>query len=315
VLVHGVGPIPYGKVISHWFDKRRGLALGLALLGIGCGAVVMPSFAQQLITRFGWHAAFAILGAAALFISVPTVATFLKERPQDLGLLPDGARSENFRASVGSPLPGMSVHDAAHTRTFCLMLFAFVLVGASVQGCLVHMAAMLNDRGMTVQTAALGSSLLGSAVLIGRVGTGYLLDRFFAPHIAALLFGGAALGIGVLWIQAPATLAFAGAFLVGLGLGAEVDIIPYLIGRYFGLRSFGKLSSLAFGAFLLAGALGPLAMGAGFDLTGSYRVPLAALFIATLMATALITCLGPYRYSGCGSDQNGPVLTLSAEAV
>jgi cyanate permease len=87
-----------------------------------------------------------------------------------------------------------------------------------------------------------------------------------------------------------------GAFLVGLGLGAEVDIIAYLISRYFGLRSFGELYSITFGAFVLAGALGPLAMGVGFDLTGSYRAPLAALFTLTLIATVLMTRLGLYRY-------------------
>jgi len=87
-----------------------------------------------------------------------------------------------------------------------------------------------------------------------------------------------------------------GAFLVGLGLGAEVDIIAYLVSRYFGLRYFGEIYGLAFGAFLLAGALGPLVMGASFDLTGSYSAPLAALFISTLIAALLMTQLGPYRY-------------------
>jgi cyanate permease len=88
----------------------------------------------------------------------------------------------------------------------------------------------------------------------------------------------------------------AGAFLVGLGLGAEVDFIAYLISRYFGLLCFGEIFGYAFGAFVLAGALGPLVMGVGFDLTGSYNAPLVVLFISTLVATLLMTQLGPYRY-------------------
>jgi MFS family permease len=170
------------------------------------------------------------------------------------------------------------------------------------------MAAMLTDRGATVQTAALGSSIMGVAVLIGRAVTGYLLDRFFAPRLAALFFGGAAFGIGLLWAGTATPLALVGAFLVGLGLGAEVDIIAYLMSRYFGLRSFGKLYSFGFGAFVLAGALGSLAMGAGFDLTGSYRAPLSALFISTLVATVLMTRLGPYRYQAPQPDENEPML-------
>jgi len=158
------------------------------------------------------------------------------------------------------------------------------------------MVAMLTDRGSSVQAAALGSSLLGVALLIGRVGTGYLLDRVFAPRLAALFFGGSPLEFGLLWMSNVTAMALGGAFLIGLGMGVEVDIIAYLISRYFGLRSSGKIYGLAFGAYVLAGALGPLMMGAGFDLTGSYHAPLAVFFLSTLVATVLITQIGPYRY-------------------
>lgn len=315
LFVHGIGPIPYGSVISHWFDKRRGLALGLMMLGIGSGAMIMPPVAQQLITMSGWRSAYAILGSAVLLISVPVVAAFLKEEPEDLGLLPDGARFRDSRAAARADALGVTMYGAWHSPIFWLMLCAFFLVAASVQGCLIHMAAMLTDRGITARSAALGSSLMGAAVLLGRVGTGYLLDRFFAPRVAALLFGGATLGISLLWLGGATGMVLTGAFLVGLGLGAEVDIIAYLIGRYFGLRSFGTLYSFAFGAFLLAGALGPFAMGAGFDLTGSYRAPLAGLFTSTLLATVLMTRLGPYPYGVRESDENGRIFMRPAEEI
>jgi MFS family permease len=301
LLINSVGPIPYGSLISHWFDRRRGLALGLMMVGIGSGAVVMPSFAQQLIARFGWSTAYAVLGGAVLLIATPVLAAFLKEKPQDLGLLPDGGPPEN--SSGGSKTPqGLTAQDAWHSGTFWLMVFAFFLVSASVQGCLIHTTAMLSDRGIPAQTAALGSSLVGVAVLLGRVGTGYLLDRLFAPHVAAVFFGGAAIGIGLLWLGTT-PVAFAGAFLVGLGLGAEVDLIAFLISRYFGLRAFGKVYSSAFAAFALAGALGPLIMGAGFDRTGSYRVALVTFLAATLVAAVLMTRLGPYRYPAGQSEE------------
>jgi MFS family permease len=296
VLGGGMGPIPYGTVVSRWFDRRRGLALGLMMVGIGFGAMVMPSLAQQLIARFGWRVAYTILGSVVLLICIPVVGAFLKEDPLDLGLWPDGAPPADSAIARDAGALGLSARDAWCSRTFRLMVCAFFLVSASAQGCLIHLAAMLTDRGMTLQAAALGSSLMGAGLLIGRVGTGYLLDRFFAPYLTAVFFGGAAVGIGLLWISAATAIALAGAFLVGLGMGAEVDIIAYLISRYFGLRSFGKIYSFAFGVFLLAGALGPLVMGKGFDLTGSYRMPLAALFTATLVATMLMTRLGPYRY-------------------
>jgi MFS family permease len=303
LLLSGVGPVPYGSVISLWFDGHRGLALGLTMFGIGAGAMIMPSLAQQLIARFGWRNSYAILGSGVLLVSIPVVATFLKGKPQDLGLLPDGAPVADTRTTDEASVLGLSAHDARHSRTFWLMVCAFFLVGASVQGCVVHMVAMLTDRGISVQSAALGSSLVGGALLMGRVGTGYLLDRFFAPRLAAIFFGGAALGIGLLWMSHATAMAFVGAFLVGLGLGAELDIVAYLVGRYFGLRSFGEIYGSAIGAFLLAGALGPLVMGAGFDLTGSYNAPLAALFVASLVATLLMSRLGPYRYHARGRSR------------
>lgn len=312
-LISGMGPIPYGHVVSHWFDRRRGLALGLMMLGIGSGAMIMPPFAQALINHYGWHSGYAILGCLVLLVPIPVVAAIIKEKPQDVGLFPDGARPRLGAAPLGDSLPGLSRNDAWRSRTFWFMVCAFSLVSVSVQGCLVHMTAMLTDRGINAQSAAFGISLVGAAVLIGRVGTGYLLDRFFGAHVAALFFGGAAAGIGLLMINGTPSIAFLGAFLVGLGLGAEVDMIAYLVSRYFGLRSFPEIYSLVFGAFALAGAFGPLLMGAGFDFTGSYHAPLITFFAATLVATVLMTLLGPYCFRANQGDENEHILSTQAE--
>jgi MFS family permease len=307
VVLHGVGPIPYGNVISHWFDRKRGLALGLMMLGIGLGAIIVPSLAQHLIAGFDWRSAYAIFGAAVLLIPIPIVAALLKERPQDLALLPDGVSPRDFAAESGKDMPGLTARQASGTGAFWLMVCAFFLAGASVQGCIVHLAAMLTDRGIGAQTAALGSSLAGAAILLGRVGTGYLLDRLFAPRIAAGFFGGSAVGIAMLWLGGPA-VGFAGAFLVGLGLGAEVDLIAYLTSRYYGLRAFGKVYSLVFAAFGLASALGPLLMGTAFDRTGSYRGTLIAFLVALVIAAVLMTRLGPYRFGARESIENETIM-------
>jgi MFS family permease len=127
----GVGPLPYGKVVSLWFDRSRGLALGLMMLGIGSGAMIMPLVAQRLIARFGWHIAYAVFGGAVFFIAIPVVAAVLREKPQDLGLLPDGASTKNVVAGSEAVFPGMSVLNAWGTGTFWLMICAFFLVSAS----------------------------------------------------------------------------------------------------------------------------------------------------------------------------------------
>jgi MFS family permease len=291
--VGGIGPIPYGSLISRWFDKFRGFALGLTMLGIGLGAVIMPTLAQTLIERFGWKTAYSILGASVLLICWPIVGYFLDEKPENFGLLPDGASAKKDGIEDGRQ--GLTAREAWHSVEFWLMLCAFILVSASVQGCVVHLIPMLSDRNPGARAAAAGSSLIGAAVMIGRLGTGYLLDRTLAGRLASIVFAASASGIGLLLLgNRPA--AFVGVFLVGLGLGAEIDLIPYLTSRYFGLLDFGKVYSFLFAAFALAGALGPLLMGAAFDRTGSYRVALMAFFVAALIAAVLMTRLGPYRF-------------------
>jgi predicted MFS family arabinose efflux permease len=308
LLVNGVGPVPYSYVISHWFDRRRGLALGLTMFGIGSGAMVIPVAAQMLIAKFGWRSTYALFGCAVLLISLPIVAVFLKENPADWGLLPDGAEPRSAPALEPAGSPGRSLGEVWQTQTFWLMVCPFFLAGASVHGCAVHLVALLSDRGMSMQTAALGSSILGAAVLIGRAGTGFLLDHVFAPCLAAVCFAGVAAGIALLRIGNSTAICFVGAFLVGLGLGAEVDMIAFLVSRYFGLRFFGQIYGFAFAAFALAGALGPVAMGAGFDFTGSYTAPLAGLCISGAAAALLISRLGPYQYETAGAEQKEQVL-------
>jgi MFS family permease len=297
----GSGPVAYGSTVARWFDKRRGLALAMMMLGIGIGATVMPSLLQRLIVNFGWRAAFASYGCAVLLVALPVVTAFLKDNPAQMGLLPDGATyapGANDRARAG-----MSWPEARRSRSFWFMVGAFFLLGASVHACVLHMAAMLTDRGITAQTAALASSLTGVALLIGRICAGGLMDRYFAPLVAASFSTGVALGILLLAFGHGTPLAFGGAFLVGLGMGAEADIIAYLTSRYCGLRAFGEIYGYAFAAFVIAGALGTLLMGVGFDRTGAYVVPLTGFFCATLGAAVLFGRLGPYQYGVQQSDE------------
>jgi MFS family permease len=292
----GSTPLPYARVISHWFDRRRGLALGLAMVGLGLGTFIMPSLAQVLITYMGWRYAYMLLGLMVIAIVIPAVGLFLKETPQMLGLEPDGETA--IHAGVARPSnqeQGLSSREAWHTSTFWLMLGAFFLVSASVHGCLLHLVPLLTDRGLSAQNAALATSLLGGAVLLGRVGTGYLLDRFLTSSVAVCFFCGATLGIFLLLYGAAGGLAFAAAILVGLGLGAEGDLMAYGVSSYFGLRAFGEIYGYAFAAFGLGAVVGPLLMGMSFDATGSYRPALWVFVAITLIAAGLMARLGPYR--------------------
>ncbi len=157
----------------------------------------------------------------------------------------------------------------------------------------------------------MATSLVGAAVTIGRLASGYLLDRLFAPRVAILFYGATALGIAMLCVGIKGNLALVASFLVGLGMGAEVESMGYMISRYFGLHAFGTAYGFAFGAFMISGSAGVLLMGAGYDRFHSYTVPLAALCTAMGLALILLTRLGPYRYK-VEAETNQPMKPLEA---
>jgi len=291
------GTLPaYSKVISRWFDQKRGLALGLAMAGISVVAFITPPLAQALIATVGWRQAYVFLGLLVIGITIPVVGLFLKETPQRMGLLPDGEMViHTGTAKPSGQEPGLSCHEAWQTGAFWLMVGAFFLQSVGLHGYLIHLVPMLTDRGVSAQSAALVMSLGAVGGVLGRAGGGYLLDRFFAPYVAVCFFCGSALGIFLLWNGAVGGLAFVAAFLGGLGVGAEFDIIAYMVSRYFGLRAFGEIYGYVFAAFTLGGVIGPPLMGIGFDSTGSYSPVLGGFVVTTLMAAGLMTQMGPYR--------------------
>ncbi len=188
----------------------------------------------------------------------------------------------------------MTGWEALRSRTFWLLFAAVLFVATSVIGCLIQLVPILTERGISPQAAAFAASLLGGAVIPGRIVSGFLMDRFFAPTVAMFFFAGAGLGIFVLWTGAGGGWVFVAAFLVGLGVGAEGETIAYLVSRYFGLRAFSEIYGYALIGFAMGGVIGPPLMGIAFDITGSYSQVLGALLVSIVVGLTLLRKLKPY---------------------
>ncbi len=297
----GSSTMPYSKVVSHWFDRQRGLALALAAMGAGLGSLIMPPLAQALINGLGWRNAYLVIGATVVVVTIPVVVLWLKERPEDLGLTMDGKSTSEEReialgtAGTSATAPGLTGPEALGTGVFWLLSAAYFLVSSTVMAALIHLAPLLTDRGFSPEMAALVVAVLGGASLIGGVSSGYLLDRFFAAVVVTGFFLSAAIGLLLLWGLEAGGLPFVAAVLIGLSMGATGEIIPYLTGRYFGLRAFGQIYGYGLISFTLGGVVGPPLMGMAFDATQSYSVGLLAFGIASLVAAAMVVRLSPYR--------------------
>ena len=290
-------PVTYSRVVANWFDRRRGLALGLASTGVGLGVFIGPSLAQFLIEQSGWRRAYLDLAGLCLLVVVPVVTIFLVSHPEEMGLLPDGEVSEESIEPDKAPVTGMTLSEALRTPTFWLLCAIFFVVAACGNGTAAHVAPLLSDRGVSGRSAAFAVSLFGLASIVGRVANGYLVDRFFAPRVAAIVFSAAAGGLAILWSGASGNWAFLAALLAGLAVGAESDVMPFLMSRYFGMRSMGELYGCAFGSYTLGNATGRYLIAAGYDAAGSYREPLAVACGALLLAALATFALGKYPQS------------------
>jgi predicted MFS family arabinose efflux permease len=288
-------PITYARVVANWFNRKRGLALGLTSTGIGLGAFITPSLAQFLIDKTSWRGAYMGLAGVSLLLAVPVVGIFLRGSPEEVGLLPDGAKPSATPTQQVEPPAGMKVSEALRTCTFWQLCGIFFCVAACVNGASAHLAPLLTDHGVSGRSAALATSLFGIASIAGRVSNGFLVDRFFAPRVTAVFFAGAAVGVAILWGGGTGNGAFLAASLLGFALGAESNVMPFLVSRYFGMRSMAELFGYAFGSYTLGNAAGRYLIGVGFDATGSYRMPLVCTFAAMALAVVATLGLGKYR--------------------
>jgi predicted MFS family arabinose efflux permease len=283
---NGTAHLAYTRAVSTWFDRRRGMALALVMTGGAVGAIVLPPAAQALIGSLGWRAAFATLGAMVLAIGLPVVVPLIREKP--------GYDRERREGAGGS-----SVVEAMRSRAFWILVVVLFLVSIGQNGAITHLSALLTDRGVSSSDAAIALSLMGAASLVGRLVTGWLLDRFFAPRLAFCLLTLAALGIFILSSAHSVATGSLAAILIGVGMGGEADITPYLLSRYFGLRSFSMLYGFSWTAYAIAGAIGPVLMGRAFDTSASYQALAVKLSILTLFAAGLMLGMPAYRsYAG-----------------
>jgi MFS family permease len=239
---NGTTQLGYARVVSAWFDRQRGRALAAVIAGTGLGSVVFPPVAEWLISAFGWRAAYAALGATILVIAIPLVSLFLHE-PRDSVADAPVIAAERARASISSP-PFLLIAGA-------LLLFSFATNGLNA-----HWAALLSDAGAPPAHIGVVLSTAGLAILIAKLSTGYLLDRFRAGRVAALMLFACAAGFALILAPYQPSLAIAAAILVGIGMGAESDATPYLLTRYFGLRRFSELYGYTWCVYAIAGATG-----------------------------------------------------------
>jgi MFS family permease len=286
VLALGTTHVAFARVVTLWFDRRRGLALGLLLSGVGIGGFLWPLFAQAMIAQHGWRQAWLMLALAVAALALPVMALALRDSPAAVGQAPDGDPPRTA-AAARAEAAGLPLAAVLRMPRYWLMVATFFLIGFAVQSVMLHLVPLLTARGLPPMLAALAQSLLFVAVTSGRLVTGWLMDRFFAPRVALAFLLAPIVGISLLALGADGAVALVAALLVGLAVGAEVDVLAYLTGRYFGARHFSAIYGTFYGVYTLSGGLGPLFTARLVDTGEGYPVALA-VHAALLAAAALL---------------------------
>ncbi|MDQ2841456.1 MAG: MFS transporter [Acidobacteriota bacterium] len=278
LVANGTAQFAYTRTILTWFRSRRGLALALILTGSGVGSILIPPLTQWVIDHHGWRDAYLMLGCIAL-LGLPFTALLVRNRvvPQQ---------------EDQSLMTGVTVAGALRTAPFWILASIIMLSAFGENGLVTNLAAMLSEHGVTVQAAALALSVRGGAGIVGRLLVGFLIDRFPAQRIQTAILSLSAIGTLILAFSGSSATALIGAALLGIGLGSEADVAPYLLARYFGRKHFSVLYGLTWTAYAIGGAAGPMFIGHLYDGAGAYRsrfiVYLAAVSFAAVWVSLLL---------------------------
>jgi MFS family permease len=271
-------PLAFTRAVNSWFTQHRGLALGICLTSTGVAGVLLPQFLTPYVADHGWRDGYMIL----FFIVIAVL-------PMIWLWTPDQGPSEADQGATPPHEQGsVSVQVAIRSRSFWSIAIMFVLVAVAVCGLIPSYIPLLQDAGMSPAEAGGYGAVIGASVMTGRLVTGFLIDRIFAPYITAVVFSFVACGCLALGLGGTEYALFGGVAL-GLAMGAEVDLIGYFTARYFGLKHYGILFGFQYSAFSLGCGISPLLAGRIWDHTGNYD--LALIGAAVLLVIAVLVSL------------------------
>lgn len=287
ILGIGLWPGSWVKATSGWFDERLGLAIAVATLGVGLGAAIMPLLINFIAGNWGWRTAYLTIGLGSIALAWPTAALFIHDAPQ--------------RIAPRATATGFAWRPVLRDRATWLLVLGFIGLGLFSSIALVNLVSALEANGMTRQAAVISFSVLGMATIFGRLLCGWMLDRVSIRFVLPAFSIPAGLAIVVIERGATGYPAYACAALLGMLVGAEIDVLGYAVKRFFGLARYGTLYGLIFAIFHLGGAVGAFSMGALHRATDSFSAGLLLGSAGCLLAAIAFTLLPPYRDPGAAA--------------
>lgn len=285
-----MGNLATSKLVTNWFERKRGTALGIAATGVSLSGVVMPYVSAEIIGSYGWRNGFMVYGLFTFFVVVPLVLRLVISRPEDVGLKKDGALVlEDGGANPQEPRPRLSMRDVSRSRNFWVIAATFALIFCSMSTTLTHMVPRLTDMGHPLPLASLVMSLCAGLGVAGKLSFGWLGDKLPMRRIMLLVIGVQLTGQIIMYGSAELAWFALGAALFGYGVGGVVPMHGIIVGRTWGSERFGAVLGLMRPAMFPIQILGVPFAGWVFDTTGSYMLAFQVLFALYVVAAVAVT--------------------------
>jgi predicted MFS family arabinose efflux permease len=284
----------WAAAVASRFNAGRAFAIAVMLCGTAIASTLGPLLGGLLLENYGWRMTYVGLALIWCGMALPLLLMFF-HGADDLSRRNRATDANTIKRATAL---GLTVGEALRTARFWKLALSVTLLMFTLTATLVHFVPLLIASGMKPAAAATTAGLIGISTMISSLATGFLLDRISGPLVGGVAFLLPVLAAaGLLMFGSPPHVAAAIAVLIGLSVGAGMDVAAYLVTRYFGMLNYGTLFGIIIGFITLAAGTGPLAAGLIYDRFGSYDVGLWAAMPMCLVASLLVATLGRYRFS------------------
>jgi sugar phosphate permease len=301
ITTTGIGFIPVSRLLTRWFIRRRGTAIGFTMVGISAGGFVMAPVVGMMNAYLSWRASYVFLGLLVWLLAVPLTLFVIKASPSEMGLRPDGDGPEAVEGSNefqdGQPVPnveeeGWPLKPALKTRTFWWVALTYLLAPMAQGGVLNHQVPLVTEAGLAPTAAAMAMGITAGMGGLGKLSFGRLSESLPFHYVAMACFGMQALAIFMLLLIQSSTMVWIYVVLYGFGMGGIVVLLPLVVGHFFGLAAFGTIMGTV--AFIqgIGSSSGGLISGMIYDYVGNYRYALILFGGIYLSAIATILMAG-----------------------
>ncbi len=303
----GCGNVPVNTALTNWFEKKRGKAIGIAMAGVSLGAILITPAGGYVLERFGWRTAYIFLAVITWVLVLPPIAFIMKNKPREMGLLPDGTpaatsqpESQGLSGASAVAAPAFrqwTLGALSRTLPFWLICLAYLFIYIPIGSVLGHQIVYLTDMGISRASAAAALGITGGMGGVGKIVFGLLSDKFSPKQVTIICAVMQGVGILILLFAHAMPLVWVYAVFFGFCMGGHLALQPLMVGHFFGIGSFGTIYGIVGMAGAFGSAAGPVLAGMAFDLFGTYQGIFTGCIGLSFMAAIAVYFSTPLKMS------------------